>query len=140
MDSRLNCHARIYERIKKVKIAEVRIEGLCKIYGLCIEVAAIQSIALYGSAVVHMQKKVTRPCLKKKSVTGGGGGSVPTVMSGTVCQKKCCEKRSNDVAKWHETKTMKNVAVAATIFLGQNRTLFRNSEMPPKIRLKILSA
>lgn len=77
MDSRLNFHAHIYERIKRVKIAEVRIEGLCKIYGLCIEVAAIQSIALYESAVVHMQKTGDQALPKKKSVTGGGGGGCP---------------------------------------------------------------
>ena len=36
-------------------------------------------------AVADARKQVTGPCLKKKSVTGGGeeGGGVPSVMSGT---------------------------------------------------------
>lgn len=55
LDSHLNFSAHINERIKKAKATEARIKGLSKAYGLCpalvrrIQIAAVQSVALYGA-------------------------------------------------------------------------------------------
>ena len=54
LDSHLNFAFHFNERMKKAKTAEARIKGLSKTYGLCpglvrrIQIAAVQSVALYG--------------------------------------------------------------------------------------------
>lgn len=55
LDGRLNFSAHVSERLGKAKIAESRTKGLSKTYGLPpalvrrIQVAAVQSIALFGA-------------------------------------------------------------------------------------------
>ena len=55
LDSHLNFAFHFNERMKKAKAAEARIKGLSKTYGLCpglvrgIQIAAVQSVALYGA-------------------------------------------------------------------------------------------
>ena len=55
LDSHLNFAFHVNERMKKAKAAEAQIKGLSKTYRLCpglvqrIQIAAVQSIALYGA-------------------------------------------------------------------------------------------
>ena len=71
LDSRLNFHAHFNERIKSAKAAEARIKSLCKVYGLCpalvrrIQVAAVQSVALYGSELWWKGQKNHQQVLQK---------------------------------------------------------------------------
>ena len=63
LDSRLSFNAHISERLGKAKIAESRIRGLSKAYGLPpalvrrIQVAAVQSVALYGAEIWWKNQK-----------------------------------------------------------------------------------
>ena len=63
LDSSLSFGAHISERFKKAKIAETRIKGLSKTYGLPpalvrrIQIAAVQSVALYGAELWWKSQK-----------------------------------------------------------------------------------
>lgn len=82
LDSRLNFAFHFNERMKQAKAAEFRIKGLSKTYGLCpglvrrIQIAAVQSVALYGAElwwrgqkhyVKDLQKLINR---QARSITG----------------------------------------------------------------------
>ncbi len=82
LDSKLNFIFHVNERLKKAKAAEAQIKGLSKTYGLCpglvrrIQVAAVQSVALYGAELwwkgqknheQELQKLINR---QARSITG----------------------------------------------------------------------
>ena len=71
LDSHLNFAAHVNERMKKARAAELRIKGLSKTYRLCpvlvqrIQIAAVQSVALYGAELwwkgqKHFQKDLQK--------------------------------------------------------------------------------
>ena len=63
LDSRLSFAFHFNKQMKKVKTAKARIKGLSKIYRLCpglvrrIQIAAVQSIALYGAELWWKSQK-----------------------------------------------------------------------------------
>ena len=63
LDSRLTFDPHVSERLRKAKTAESRIRGLSKIYGLSpalvrrIQIAAVQSVALYGAELWWKNQK-----------------------------------------------------------------------------------
>ena len=82
LDSNLNFAFHVNERIKKAKAAEAQIKGLSKTFGLCpglvrrIQVAAVQSVALYGAELWWKNQKNYEKDLQKlinrqaRSITG----------------------------------------------------------------------
>ncbi len=62
-DSRLTFNSHVNEKSRKAKIAESRINGLRKTYGLSpalvrrIQIAAVQSVALYGAELWWKNQK-----------------------------------------------------------------------------------
>lgn len=71
LDSRLNFAFHFNERMKKAKAAEARIKGLSKTYGLCpelvrrIQIAAVQSVALYEAELWWKGQKNYQKDLQK---------------------------------------------------------------------------
>lgn len=71
LDSHLNFAFHFNERMKKAKAAEARIKGLSKTYGLCpglvrrIQIAAVQSVALYGAELWWKGQKNYQKDLQK---------------------------------------------------------------------------
>ena len=62
LDSHLNFRPHFRERLKRAKTAEARIRGLSKTYGLPpalvrrIQIAAVQSVVLYGAELTMVEK------------------------------------------------------------------------------------
>ena len=82
LDSRLNFSSHFSERLKRAKTAEVRIRGLSKTYGLPpalvrrIQIAAVQSVVLYGAELWWKNQKTHQNEIQKllnrqaRSITG----------------------------------------------------------------------
>ena len=82
LDSRLTFGPHVSERLRKAKTAENRIRGLSKIYGLPpalvrrIQIAAVQSVALYGAELWWKNQKNHQNEIQKlinrqaRSITG----------------------------------------------------------------------
>ena len=82
LNSQLNFPFHVNERMKKAKAVEVQIKGLSKSYGLCpglvwrIQIAAVQSVALYGAELWWKGQKNYEKDLQKlmnrqaQSITG----------------------------------------------------------------------
>ncbi len=81
-DSRLTFNSHVNEKLRKAKIAESRIQSLSKTYGLSpaifrrIQIAAVQSVALYGSELWWKHPKTHQNEIQKlinrqaRSITG----------------------------------------------------------------------
>lgn len=81
-DSRLTFTSHVSEKMRKAKIAESRIKSLSKNYGLCpalirrIQIAAVQSVALYGAEIWWKNQKNHQNEIQKlinrqaRSITG----------------------------------------------------------------------
>ena len=71
LDSHLNFGPHFRERLQKAKTAEARIRGLSKTYGLSpalvrrIQIAAVQSIALYGAELWWKNQKTQQSEIQK---------------------------------------------------------------------------
>ena len=67
----LDSHLNFNERMKNARAAELRIKGLSKTYGLClalvrrIQIAAVQSVALYGAELWWKGQKDFQKDLQK---------------------------------------------------------------------------